>query len=107
MKKLLALFVSAALMCPMWAGAQVPNSSSTQTTVGALGPMSFIFDSPLSITPTYVISSDYPEPFPITAITQMQLTAYLPNNNGGSMALVGAVTGIASGGVVIRGVPIS
>ena len=107
MKRLVTLILSAALLCPMWAGAQVPNSSTTQTTVGALGQMFFNIGPGLSIPQTTVISSEYPLPFPITLIAQMYLTAYLPNNTGGSMALVGTVTGLAPGGSFIGGIPIS
>jgi hypothetical protein len=99
MKKLLALFVSAVLLCPMWARAQVPNSSTTQTTVGAIGEMVFYFPELLKIPNIYVYLQDGTL-ISGNKISNFSINAMLFNNNSYSIGLMGMadVIGDASGG---------
>ncbi len=90
MKKLITLIASAVLMCPMWAGAQVPTSSDkTTTVVGSFAPLSWSFPSPLQITPSVTYSGA--NLITLNSIITMSLTFFVPNN--GSFAF--GVSGIA------------
>ena len=97
MKKLLSLFVSAALMCPMWASAQVPTSSTTQTTVGALGTMKWIVEigcTPWTSLPVIEAIINYggtPQQFG-SCLQNLYLNMLAPNNKSGIFPINGFLT---------------
>ena len=90
MKKLLSLFVSAALMCPMWASAQVPTSSTTQTKVGALGIMGWKI-SGLTLANVFIPPVDNPLIPNVTTINNLYLNMLVPNNSSGLFPINGFV----------------
>jgi hypothetical protein len=94
MKRLVTLILSAALLCPMWVGAQVPNSSTTQTTVGALGILKWRMSNAsnggsdsrrLMITPTSTLYGT------TESIKYLLLNMLVPNNSSGIFPINGVV----------------
>jgi hypothetical protein len=98
MKRLIPLIFSAVLLCPMWAGAQtVPNQSSMQTTVGALGTMKWIVEeggcTEYTSLPVIVANLDNGVPIPFGSCLQnLYLNMLVPNNKSGIFPINGFLT---------------
>ena len=97
MKRLITLIFSAVLLCPMLAGAQtVPNQSSTQTTVGALGTMKWTVGAGCNSLPVIEAIMNYsdgttPQQFG-TCLTNLYLNMLAPNNKSGIFPINGFLT---------------
>ena len=91
MKRFITLILSVALLCPMWAGAQVPGKSTAQTTVGALSVIRLKADggNRLQIPSTYIASGLGAAK--VETVSDIYLTVIAPNNNFGAMLLTGVV----------------
>lgn len=92
MKRLITLILSAALLCPIWAGAQVPNTSSTQTTVGAIGELGFLFNSAM-VVEGVASGLDADGKFingPIGLLDSMGINFFAPNNTSNYFLISGS-----------------
>jgi len=95
MKRLITLFASVVLLCPIGAGAQIPyNGNTVQTSVGSFIPLLFQFQRgiPLSI-PSTIVAINYnstsPSYISVNSITNLTITLYMPNNGSQSFGLTG------------------